>query len=252
MNMKTLHLLIFLFCVALTHVNAALQLSLTPSVQSSAKGAEIVFTGALTNTSATDRLFINDISFALSGASATNLTPATNAFFTNVPGILLPNESYAVGEVFRIVLSAGAPFGEYGGTVSILGGTSITATTSLANTAFTIRVPNPTDDNADTDHDGVLNLLEYALNLDSQVADASALPSATTSGSYLTFTYTPNAAATDVTCVVEASTDLINWNTSDVEEVTPLSALPSGTRTYRYKSATNAAARGFLRLRVVR
>lgn len=247
--MKTL-LTLALLCCATAH--AALQLTLTPSLHSSARGAEIVFKGTLTNTSTTSRLFVNDLTFALTGGAATQLTPNTNAFFANVPGILSEGESYTTGELFRLAVAAGAPFGDYAGSVSIVGGSDITATTTLATTAFTVRVPNPATDTADDDHDGVPNLLEYALDLNSQSPGDTASTAASISTSYLTFQFTPNSAATDASLIVEGSPDMVNWSAADAEDVTPLAALATGTRTYRYRQPAGTTTRGFLRLRVVR
>lgn len=69
---------------------------------------------------------------------------------------------------------------------------------------------------ADPDRDGILNLMEYALNLDPNTAGLTGLPvqsSRNISGSdYLTLTYTRVKAATDITYAVEVSGDLIGWN----------------------------------------
>src|SRR5205085_6211214 len=42
-------------------LRAALQFNLAPAVQSAAAGTQVTFSGTLTNTSATDNLFLNDI-----------------------------------------------------------------------------------------------------------------------------------------------------------------------------------------------
>jgi Peptidase family C25 len=67
-------------------------------------------------------------------------------------------------------------------------------------------------DGADPEHDGLSNVLEYALTLDPNAASSSGLPTASTGGGgYPRFEFTRNAARTDVTYTVEASSDLILW-----------------------------------------
>ncbi len=121
---------------------ADLTMSLSPSVQNSARGVELVFSGTLTNTSATDKLFLNDIVPALSGASASDLSFKPNSFFSNVPGILLPNESYSNSELFRVLLIGAAPAGDYGGTVTLRGGADIVANGDLVSAFFLILSPD--------------------------------------------------------------------------------------------------------------
>lgn len=101
-------------------------------------------------------------------------------------------------------------------------------------------------DSADWDRDGISNLLEFALGFDPKVPNANALPVAVKAGGYLTISYLPNASATDVNIVVEASTDLVRWSGADVEQ---LNVVPP---TYRYDIPLTQADRAFLRLRVFR
>ncbi|MGZ5504211.1 MAG: hypothetical protein ACXWGY_06080 [Chthoniobacterales bacterium] len=355
---------------------ADLTMSLSASVQNSARGVELVFSGTLTNTSATDKLFLNDIAPTLGGASASNLSFKPNSFFSNVPGVLLPNESYSDSELFRVALSGAAPSGDYGGAVTIRGGADIFANDNLASSFFIILSPDvnivandanasevgpdpgvftisrtggtsidlpvfftisgtamngsaynaitpvatilagsdsttvtitpipnnvaegdrsanlsltstytynlglsvtdtvtihdkPADawrfaefgtnandpaaaDGNDWDGDGIRNLLEFALDLDPKTSDTIALPAAVISDDYLTISFVPNSDATDVSFIVEASTDLTNWNTSDVEVVPVQNPNPPGLQTFRYKFAVSLTSKAFLRLRVVR
>lgn len=120
--------------------SAALEVTLAPSVQNAGPGAELVFSGTLTNTAASGKLFLNDISAALGGASATALTLQSPAFFSNVPGILLPGESYT-GVLFRIALGSAAPAADYSGTITFSGGAGIMDTTALQSTGFTVLSP---------------------------------------------------------------------------------------------------------------
>src|SRR5262245_40576760 len=78
----------------LASAQAGLTVTLTPATQTGLAGAEVEFSGVLTNTSPTDKLFLNDIAVTLTGASAIHLTLRPNTFFAHVPGILLPGETY--------------------------------------------------------------------------------------------------------------------------------------------------------------
>jgi len=358
-------------------LHAALQITLTPAVQNSAQSQTLLFTVSLTNNSGTDSLYLNDIQFSLSGNSATHLTPDSNTYFSNVPGILLPNETYS-GPLFSIALDGTATPADYGGTVNVLGGADIFASGNLASANFAVLFPSVTlvatdasaseygPDNGvftvtrtgrtDTDltvtfsttgsavngttysliptsitipsgsasqtitltplpdaiaqgdrnavftittsdvspyalgaslsdtvvvhdkpaeawrvqtfggaandpkaadlaswkSDGLLNLLAYALNIDPTSNDRSGLPISSTSAGYLTLSYVPNSNAPDLTYAVEASTDLIHWNTNDVEAVNNPNPNPPNQVTFRYKYPVNSSAPAFLHLRVTR
>ena len=376
--MKRFRLLALIFCaVAWTATaRASLTMLLSQSIQNSARGREIVFSGTLTNTSGTDKIFLNEIVASLGGSSATNLTLNSNSFFSNVPGILLAGESYSNSELFRILLKPVAPADDYGGTITIRGGADIFANGDLASGNFTVLspavsivttdgsasefgpdgglftisrtgsnsidlqvfftisgtamnglaynsiapavtipagsnsatvtvtpIPNssaegdrnvvlslgtfatynlgapvtdsiiihdkPVDawrfekfganandpaaaDNADWDGDGLRNLVEFALALDPKVSDTNAAPAPSIAGDHLTISFVPNAAATDLSYIVEASTDFTSWSTSNVEEVSDPNPNPPGLRTFRYALPVSMTDRAFLRLRLVR
>src|SRR5229473_225184 len=92
--------------------DADLMFVLTPAVQSGTVSNEVFFTGSLSNTSLTDNLFLNDIQFSFTGAATNYLTADTNSFFANVPGILLPGETYS-DVVFGVVINPATPPGDY-------------------------------------------------------------------------------------------------------------------------------------------
>ncbi|MDQ6622929.1 MAG: hypothetical protein M3Y86_05525, partial [Verrucomicrobiota bacterium] len=119
-------------------VRAELVVALSASVQNSARGREIVFSGSLTNSSATSKLYLNDIATVLNSGSPTDFPFQPNSFFSNVPGVLLPNESYTDSEIFRVALMAGAPAGDYRGTVTIRGGADIFANDDLAAAPYAV------------------------------------------------------------------------------------------------------------------
>jgi hypothetical protein len=235
---------------------AAVTFTAAPSSRVAAPGAEIVFEGTLTNTSATERVFLNDVSASI----APSMALKTNPFFANVPGILLPGESYT-GPLFSMKLSIAAPPADYTGTITISGGSTITATGPLASTSFTVLATPisqwryqtfgaaandaPAGDFGDWDKDGMVNILEYALGTNAKAATAQ--PAATVAADHLTLSYSP--AAPDVTYVVEGSPDLIQWSASNVEPVAPG---PPGIVTYRYVQPISAGGAAFMRIRVSR
>lgn len=112
-------------------------------------------------------------------------------------------------------------------------------------------------DNADPDGDGVVNLLEYALNLNPRSAGVAGLPAVgttTVGGSrYLTLAYTRVIAATDITYVPQVSGDLIAWS-SAVTTVSVTNNADGVTQTVvvRDSTPTTGAGARFLRLMVTR
>ena len=122
------------------HLRAGLDFTLTPAVQPTAVGAEITFSGTLTNNSATDNLLLNDIHFDLNGQAATALSPDANSFFANVPGVLLPGESYT-GPIFTVLLNSAAAASDYSGTVTIRGGSDLFAAGDLQAANFQLSSP---------------------------------------------------------------------------------------------------------------
>jgi len=244
---------------------AALTVQLTPSAATPLPGATVTFQALLTNTSGTDKLFLNDLQATLTGDFSANVTLKNNMFFANVPGILLPGETYN-GPLFQLKLNGSALGMDCPGSITIQGGTDIFASGTLATASFTLN-PTPVEawryatfgasastaaaaDLADWDHDGVSNLLEYALGMDAKTEDRESLPQALTISNHLALSYVPSAA--DVSYVVQSSTDLITWTTSDVEAVTLANPDPPGRLTFRYRHPLGAAGPAFLRVKVMR
>jgi len=119
---------------------AGVAFSLTPSVQSGLGTNEVVFTAAVTNLCATNNLYLNDIQLCFTNAATNYLTPDTNAYYANVPGILLASGSYT-GVVFGVPINPMVPPGSYGGAVAFYGGTNIFATNLLASQPFQVSLP---------------------------------------------------------------------------------------------------------------
>lgn len=66
----------------------------------------------------------------------------------------------------------------------------------------------------DLDGDGVVNLLELALGMDRKTKDAHLLPTSEIVGGNLVFTFSKETSYSGIQVEVEASPDLISWNTA--------------------------------------
>ena len=156
-------------------------------------------------------------------------------------------------------------FPAYSMTVIDLPGSTSTTATPYSTwqtshfTAAELTNPNVSGDNSDPDGDGIVNLLEYALNLDPRTASRAGLPTASTTtisnATYLTLTYTRVKSASDLTYAVEVSTDLLTWHSGATytADVTTTDQSTTQQVTTRTLSATNSATpKQYLRLRVTR
>jgi sugar lactone lactonase YvrE len=99
---------------------------------------------------------------------------------------------------------------------------------------------------ADPSGDGVVNLMKYGLLLDPNLSSRAGLPIQEVIGGDLTFTYTKNLAATDLTFTAETSTDLLNWTTSGVSE--QILSDDGTSQQIRASVSITSPAPGFLRL----
>jgi hypothetical protein len=104
-----------------------------------------------------------------------------------------------------------------GNTTSRVAIVNVTTTTSLWRQAkfTTSELGNPaiSGDSADPDHDGLPNLLEYAMGLDPKTVNSitNGAPRVIVTNGVFTLTYQHYKPAADVTLSVEASTDFTIW-----------------------------------------
>jgi hypothetical protein len=111
--------------------------------------------------------------------------------------------------------------------------------------------PNISGDTADPDGDGIPNLLEYALNGNPRVANASIRPQPSILADHLTLNYTRRKAATDVTYDLQVSSELTGgWTPAGIVEQVLLD--DGGLQTVRASDPAwvSANARRFLKLNV--
>jgi hypothetical protein len=141
MRLKFLTLLSGLaWLLSVTSSRAGLAFDLTPAVQPDVGSNEVFFTGTLINTSLTDNLFLNNLQFYFIDEAGDWLAADTNVFFANVPGILLPGETYS-DVVFGITINPATPPGQYFGIVTIQGGTDIFTADDLTSPIFEVSLP---------------------------------------------------------------------------------------------------------------
>lgn len=137
MRLKSSRFMFALAWLLAASARADLAFNLTPATQTDAGSNEVVFSGTLVNTSLTDDLFLNNLQCVLIDGANNYVVADTNVFFENVPGILLPGESYR-DVVFGITVASNTPPGQYFGVVTIQGGQDIFAATNLASPIFEI------------------------------------------------------------------------------------------------------------------
>jgi len=221
-------------------MDAGLSFVLTPAVEDGARSNAVVFTGTLSNTDPTNSLYLNDVQFAFSGGATNYLTSISNTFFANVPGILAPSETYS-DVVCSVAIEAGTPAGDYVGSVTVVGGTNVFDSTTLASQMlqvsvfetpfdvwrfeqFGVNTNNPvvSGESADPDNDGIVNLLEYGLLLDPNVGSVAGLPAPQIDPACgcLTLTYPRVIGATDLRYTTEAADGPGGpWTTNGVTQV---------------------------------
>jgi hypothetical protein len=107
---------------------AGVTLVLTPNLEIGMPGDEVTFQGNFGVDSGDPDTFFNDLDFSLIPPADGFLTPDKNIFFVNAPGSLCNNDpscagfTQYTGPIFGVQIAPGTPFGDYFGTVTMLGG----------------------------------------------------------------------------------------------------------------------------------
>ena len=112
---------------------------------------------------------------------------------------------------------------------------------------------------ADPDGDGMVNLVEWALNGDPSINSQAGLPSGSLQNNHLSLSFTRNPSAT---CIVEVSDDLTTWtagstygpagnipNTAATTDITPAGS-PAGLTVVRDNTLQTSGTHRFIHLRV--
>ena len=108
-------------------------------------------------------------------------------------------------------------------------------------------------DAADPDHDGLPNLMEYALGLSPKIANANPFQPAVTNGQFQ-LTWSQSLTATDVAITVEWSPDLKNWflGSNYIKTINLTTQATNQRLTIQAIPATTTNRSGFFRVRVSR
>ncbi len=120
-------------------------------------------------------------------------------------------------------------------------------------TAQQLADPTISGDLADPDHDGIVNLLEYAFGSNPTQANVSGLPVVSMQNGYLTISFVERIAPTDVTYAVEVSGDMSTWNSgSGYTTQLSVTAIDAVTQrvVVRDNTPASSAERRFIRVRV--
>jgi len=118
-------------------------------------------------------------------------------------------------------------------------------------TAAQLADPTMSGATADPFGSGVPNLLAYALQLNPATARPTDVPTPAISKGHLTMTYFVPASITDVSYVVEVSTDLMNWNSgAGYTQILSNVAGPSGDTLTVQDTLPTTTPKHFMRLRV--
>lgn len=148
------------------------------------------------------------------------------------------------------LLSGGAGLGTYSNAVLTIvdnDGTPSYATWQQSHfTPAELGNPSISGDSGDPDGDGLKNLFEYAFGLDPKSPNVNDPISTTVDATYISIIYPKAKAATDVTFIVEKSTDLVTWTS-----VTPINVILSDDGTIQIIKAEvlkAGAAATYLRL----
>jgi hypothetical protein len=159
---------------------------------------------------------------------------------------------------YRIQAVNGAGASAYSNIISVTTPAGSTASsggfTSWLSEYFTaaqLADPTISGPTADPYGSGVPNLLAYALQLNPATARPTDVPSPVISNGHLTVTYLVPSSITDITYIVEVSSDLVNWNSgTGYTDVVSSIPGPTGTTITVQDTLPAATQKHFMRLRV--
>lgn len=114
-------------------------------------------------------------------------------------------------------------------------------------TAAELADPTKSSDTAIYGHDGLPNLVKYALGLNPKT-DTTTVPAISSDGTYWVYTYSLATGLTDISVAAESTTDLTNWSGSGVT-ITLLNSA-NGFDNYKATRPISSAANAFFRLHV--
>lgn len=230
-----------LFTGAVTYSpNLILTLSATPTSVVTGQTTATIVAGITSNTSGTTGFTVPDSTPVAFSATLGTISPAAgtlaagskSATYTPTASSGAGTASATVdGQVVSAGLAIVSPFRNW----QLTNFTAEADNTAIAGEA------------ADPDNDGLSNLIEYALGLNPNAFTVTSVVVDTTTGA-LCLTAPKNSAATDITCLVEVSGDLVAWTTNDTTIDTNTSTLLCVLD----NTPLTGATRRFIRLKITK
>jgi subtilase family serine protease len=174
-----------------------------------------VITSATSATATAGQPFTYQIAATNSPVSYAASGLPSNLSVDSATGVISGTASLSATGTSNVTISAINLGGTGSATLSLLVQTPYAAWQSTMFTAAELADPAISGDTADPAGDGISNLMKYALNIEPWTSGVAGLPAGsivtTSSGSYLTITYTQVISAIDLTYTVQVSPDLNTW-----------------------------------------
>ena len=138
MNLTSLIRVLLLLGLSVLKGEGQLTVELTPGILRAKPDSAVIISGVLSNKGGQD-LLLNDLDLEFTGQPANNLTPITLSFFSSVPGVLGPGESYS-GTLCSVRVPGGTNSSLNEGTLRIKGGPGMFALDILATVKLQLQV----------------------------------------------------------------------------------------------------------------
>ena len=203
------------------------------------------------------------VNYAISGTATngvdyatlpTTITLAAGAIATNLIVTPIPDNLPEGDRTVTLTLSPSANYGltTVSNATIVIHDRPIDAWRLASFTAAELADPSISGDLADPDHDGLCNLMEYALGLPPKDPATTNRPYASLLSGHLTLIYTRAKAAVDVSLVIEQSNDLVTWQSGPgfIQQASCVDEGPIQRITVQLTTQVAGAAVGYLRLRV--